>query len=96
MLSGICALAKDVDNQKVYRGARFNIYFTYVYFGFTILGVFELGAYYIIIALLMSLIYYVRVLACIYKCFVWITYEGHDEERERKQEEKEQAKKNKK
>ena len=88
MLCGICALAKDVDNQKIYKSAKFNIYITYLYFGVCILGVFGLPVWYYMAAVILGLIYFFRVLLCIHSCFVRITYEGHDEERDEKRERK--------
>jgi len=96
MLSGIYALAKSIDNGKILRSARFNIYFTYIYFGLNILGIFDfVNMYYILTVLALTLIYFFKNLICIYRCFMQITYKGYDEELERKFEEKSQRRKNK-
>ena len=89
MLSGIYNLAKSIDNHKIAKSARINIYFTYIYFGLSIFGIFDFtGMYYILTVLVLSLVYFFMNLACIYRCFMQITYKGHDEERERRFQEK--------
>ena len=89
MLSGIYSLAKSIDNNKVMKSAKISIYFTYIYFGMSILGIFDFASiYYILTVLALSLVYFFMNLACIYKCFMQITYQGHDEELERRFEKK--------
>jgi hypothetical protein len=93
LLTGIHALAKSVDNQQILQSAKLNIYFTYIYFALCIFSIFGLaGTYYILLTFVAGLVYFCRNMLCIYRCFLYITYEGHDEELERKI----QAKKNKK
>ena len=75
MLSGIYAMAKSIDNQRVLKSARINIYLTYIYFGASILGLFEFAYYYMLAVTLLGLIYYLMNLVCIYKCFTHIGYE---------------------
>jgi len=84
MLLGIRTLASGIDNQRIARSAKINIYFTYIYFGLTIFGFIFISLYYIIAVVIISLVYFVRNALCIYACFVQITYQGHDEELERK------------
>ena len=100
MLSGIYSLAKSINNEGILKSAKFNIYFTYIYFGLSILGIIDFGGdtiklYYISAVLLLGVVYFLRNFICIYRCYTQITYQGHDEELERKYEEKERRKKNK-
>ena len=96
MLSGIYNLAKNINNERISRSARFNIYFTYVYFGLTAASMIFINVYYAYALVVLGLVYFFRNMLCIYKCFMQITYKGHDEEIERKYEEKNRRKKNKK
>lgn len=97
MLTGIHTLAKSVDNVKILKNAKLNIYFTYVYFGLSIISIFDFtSGYYVLAVFLTGLLYYCRNFLCIYSCFQRITYKGHDEKIERKIEEKaEKARKKK-
>ena len=80
MLSGIHKLASGVDNQKISKNAKLNIYFTYIYFGTGIFGISGFGGiYFALLEFAMGLVYFFCNLLCIYRCFLQITYEGHDE-----------------
>ena len=80
MLSGIHALAKSIDNPKILKSAKINIYLTYIYFGASILGILDFAdIYYILAVILLGVIYYFRNLICIHRCFTQIGYEIHGE-----------------
>jgi len=92
MFAGIRALASDVGSLRIYKSANSSLFLTYIYFGLTILGVFDFEPWYYIMMLVLTLLYFVKNLGCIYHCFLQITYDGHDEAREAKREAKIAAK----
>ena len=85
LFSGISSLANSISNVIVMKGAKRNIFLTYVFFIATILGIFSIfGAYYLIGMMLFGLIYYFMALVVLFSCYMRITYEGHDEAVEEK------------
>ena len=92
MFKGIHALAIDVGSLRISRSAKSNLIFTYIYFGLSIIGVFEFEVWYYIMMILLGVVYFIKNLGCIYHCFLQITYEGHDEARTAKHEAKIAAK----
>ena len=84
MLSGIRALAASVDNRRIAGSAKSGIYFTYVYFGLGAVGLIFINLFYTVFVIAVGMIYFFKNLACIHRCFLQITYEGHDEEPESK------------
>ena len=92
MFKGIYTLSIDVGSLRISRSAKSSLTFTYVYFVLSIIGVFGFEAWYYIMMLMLSLVYFIKNLGCIYHCFLQITYEGHDEARTAKHEAKLAAK----
>ena len=89
MLSGVRVLAESVDNRRIAGSAKSGIYFTYIYFGLSAVGLLYINLFYTVFVIVLGIIYFFKNLACIYRCFLQITYEGHDEEREAKKIKKE-------
>ena len=80
LLSGILSLAKSTDNRKVIRGAKRNIYLTYIFFFAVVLEIFSVfDVYYIVTMTVFGLIYYVMTMIVLFSCYMRITYEGYDE-----------------
>ena len=95
MLSGILSLAKEIENIKVAKKAKRNLYISYVFFSLFILEFYLPVIWLILFAL--SFVYFFMIISTLYSCYMRITYEGHDEEIEEKyQAETESRKKNKK
>ena len=92
MFKGIYTLAIDVGSLRISRSAKSSLAFTYIYFGLSIIGVFEFEVWYYIMMILLSVVYFMKNLGCIYHCFLQITYEGHDETMTAKREAKIAAK----
>ena len=84
MLWGILSLAKSIDNTKVIKGAKRNIYLTYIYFPASLLGLFNISDAYYYIPIFLGLIYFGMMIIVLFSCYSRITYEGHDEEIEEK------------
>jgi len=101
LLTGIMSLAKEIDNTKVEKKAKKNIYFTYIFFGAFVLELFDIfdSSFIInmqIILFLAGLVYFIITLSTIYSCYMRITYEGHDEEIDAKYDKIKQNKKKRK
>ena len=79
LLSGISALANQINNIKIEKKAKRNIYITYIFFGAFILEFFNITEYVAPVLFLFSFAYYILMLAMIYSCYMRITYKGHDE-----------------
>ena len=79
LLSGISALANQINNIKIEKKAKRNIYITYIFFGAFILEFFNITEYVAPVLFLFGFAYYILMLAMIYSCYMRITYKGHDE-----------------
>jgi len=78
LLSGILSLAKEVENIKIARKAKRNIFITYLFFASFILEFLEEPAM-IFVLFGFTFVYFFMMLMNIYSCYMRITYEGHDE-----------------
>ena len=92
LLSGILALAKEIENIKVIKITKINIYFTFVFFSAFVLEFF-FGPAIALLMLILGLVYFILIFANLYSCYMRITYEGHDEAIDAKYEEKKNKKK---
>jgi len=91
LLSGILSLSKEIGNIIIEKKAKRNIFFTYIYFFAFIFEFFFTEA--AIVMLVSGFIYYFLILAITYRCYMKITFEGHDEAIDEKYELKNKNKK---
>jgi hypothetical protein len=83
LLSGILSLAREVENVKIEKKAKINIYFTYVFFSMFIFEFFNIPSFSQLM-IIVTILYCISVISVLYSCYMRITYEGHDEEIEKK------------
>jgi len=81
MFSGIKILSKEIENVKIEKKAKRNIYITYIFFGAFILELFNIINIDIVapVMFLLGFVYYALTIILLYSCYMRITYEGHDE-----------------
>jgi len=79
LLSGISALAKEIENIKIEKKAKRNIYITYIFFGAFVLELFNIADIVAPIMFLLGFVYFALTIILLYSCYMRITYEGHDE-----------------
>ena len=84
LLSGISALAREIENIKIAKKAKRNVVLTYVFFSFFIFELFGVPDQFFALMALFGLAYFALNLALLYICYMRITYEGHDEAIEEK------------
>lgn len=79
LLTAMYSLAKEIDNPKVKRTSKRNIYITYFYFSLSVATLFPLGGmfsvYLQLFAMIVGIIYYILILINIYSCYMRITTE---------------------
>lgn len=78
LLSGISALAKEINNIIIEKKAKRNILITYIFFAAFIFELFNISIAIPVLAIL-GLIYFALIFSTIYSCYMRITFEGHDE-----------------
>lgn len=92
LISGISALALEIENKLVLKKSKVVMYISYAFFSAFILEFFDIP----IISHIMIIFtfgFYFMMFSLIYSCYMRITYEGHDEEIERISDEKAKKKK---
>lgn len=96
LLQAVKKLAVSVENTKIAKRAGRNLIITYVYFIFTIVSFFNApNDIFAISAIFFGILVFLLNFFLIYTCYMYITYEGYDEEVERKYEERMEKKKKK-
>ena len=94
LLQAIRTLARSIGNKKIAKKARRNLVVTYIYFIFTVFAFFDApGDIIAIAAVVFGILLFALNFALFYSCYMRITYEGHDEEVERKYNEREEKRK---
>lgn len=96
LLQAIKKLALSVENNKIAKKAGRNLIITYVYFVFTITSFFDAPNDIVALAaIFLGIFVFLLNFTLLYSCYMYITYEGYDEEVERKYDERMEKKKNK-
>lgn len=79
MLNAMYSLAKEIDNPKIKRVSKRNIYITYFYFSLSVATLFPIGGtfnvYLQVFSMIAGIIYYILILTNIYSCYMRITTE---------------------
>ena len=95
LITGISALASEIENKLVLKKAKRAIYVLYAFFSAFILEFFEIPVITQIL-IVFTLVFYFMMFSLVYSCYMRITYEGHDEEIDAKFDAKFDRKSNKK
>ena len=79
LLYAVNSLAKQIDNPKIIRASRRNIYATYSYFIICVLALFPVrgiyAIYFQVFSMVFGIIYYFLIIVNIFSCYVKITTE---------------------
>ncbi|MCL2096666.1 MAG: hypothetical protein FWH10_07160 [Oscillospiraceae bacterium] len=74
LLSGISSLAKEINNEKIEKKTKRNIYMTYIFFSAFILEFLNVPAIFGGLFII-SFVYYALIVSNLYSCYMRITYE---------------------
>lgn len=97
LLQAIKKLAASVENFKIAKKAGRNLVITYIYFLFTITSFFDApNGSFMIAAVFGGIFVFLINFILLYSCYMFITYEGYDEEIDRKFDERAEKNQNRK